>query len=81
MTDYLAFRGPDARSVRLLNNLGLGHTLLESTDESRQEAQPFTLDGRTWIVADARVDAREDLIARLGRGRRTTSPRTPRMSN
>jgi asparagine synthase (glutamine-hydrolysing) len=65
MTEYLAFRGPDRRSVRLLNNLGFGHTLLETTEESKQEEQPFTLDGRQWIVADARVDARQDLIAGL----------------
>ena len=33
--------------------------------EAEHERQPFTLDGRTWIVADARVDARRELIAKL----------------
>ena len=65
MTDYLAFRGPDARRVHVTRDAGLGHTLLRVTDESAYERQPFTLDGRIWIVADARVDARDDLIARL----------------
>jgi len=65
MTDYLAFRGPDARGVHVTRDAGLGHTLLRVTDESAHERQPFTLDGRTWIVADARVDARDDLIAGL----------------
>ncbi len=65
MTDYLAFRGPDARRVHVTRDAGLGHTLLSVTDESAHERQPFTLDGRTWIVADARVDARDDLLARL----------------
>src|SRR5689334_18693886 len=72
MTDYLAFRGPDARRVHVTRDAGLGHTLLRVTDESALERQPFTLDGRTWIVADARVDARDDLIASLtGRESRT----------
>ena len=65
MTDYLAFRGPDARRVHVTRDAGLGHTLLRVTDESAYERQPFTLDGRTWIVADARVDGRDDLLARL----------------
>ena len=65
MTDYLTFRGPDARSVHISGNAGLGHALLRVTDESAYERQPFTLDGRIWIVADARVDARDDLIAGL----------------
>src|SRR5215470_14102167 len=65
MTDYLTFRGPDARRVQISGNAGLGHTLLRVTDEAADERQPFTLDGRTWVVADARVDARDDLIAGL----------------
>jgi asparagine synthase (glutamine-hydrolysing) len=65
MTEYLAFRGPDRQRVQVMNHVGFGHTLLETTDESKKEEQPFTLDGRRWIVADARVDARQDLIARL----------------
>jgi asparagine synthase (glutamine-hydrolysing) len=65
MTDYLTFRGPDARCVHIAGNAGLGHTLLRVTDESARERQPFTLNGRTWIVADARVDARDELIASL----------------
>jgi asparagine synthase (glutamine-hydrolysing) len=65
MTEYLAFRGPDARRVVVAKNLGFGHALLRATEESECEEQPFTLDGRQWIVADARVDARQELIAEL----------------
>jgi asparagine synthase (glutamine-hydrolysing) len=65
MTEYLAFRGPDGQRVRMMHNAGFGHTLLETTEESKREEQPFTLDGRRWIVADARVDARQDLVAGL----------------
>ena len=65
MTAYLAFRGPDRQCVQAMKNVGLGHALLKLTEESEHEEQPFTLDGRTWIVADARVDARQDLVIEL----------------
>ena len=70
MTASMAFRGPDAQEIWTETNVGLGHALLKTTDESEHERQPFTLDGRTldgqtWIVADARVDARHDLIPEL----------------
>ncbi|MGZ4733276.1 MAG: hypothetical protein ACXVZH_14175, partial [Terriglobales bacterium] len=65
MTGFMAFRGPDAQEIWIDGNAGFGHALLKTTDESEHERQPFTLDGRIWIVADARVDARRDLIAKL----------------
>jgi asparagine synthase (glutamine-hydrolysing) len=65
MTAFLAFRGTDAQHVQALENVGFGHTLLETSDAPVGEEQPFTLDGRTWIVADARVDAREELVTAL----------------
>jgi asparagine synthase (glutamine-hydrolysing) len=75
MTGSLAFRGPDAQVVWIDRNVGFGHTLLKTTDESEHERQPFTLDGTVWIVADARVDARRDLIPRLrAHGHENLSP-------
>lgn len=65
MTEFLAFRGPDAQQVWIDRARGFGHTLLKTTDESEHEHQPLTLNGEVWIVADARIDARQDLIARL----------------
>lgn len=65
MTEFMTFRGPDAQKVWSDGHVGFGHTLLKTTDESEREYQPYTLDGRAWIVADARVDARPDLIASL----------------
>ena len=65
MTKFMTFRGPDAQRIWIEGNVGFGHTLLRTTVESEHEQQPFTLDGRVWIVADARVDAQEDLIAKL----------------
>ena len=71
MTAYLGFRGPDRQRVWAMNNVGFGHALLRITEESAREEQPFTLDGQRWIVADARVDARQDLIAELSMRERT----------
>lgn len=65
LTEYLRFRGPDAIGVWHNGPVGFGHTLLRTTDESENEKQPFSLDGSVWIVADARVDGREDLIAKM----------------
>ena len=67
MTDFMTFRGPDAQKIWIGGNVGFGHTLLKTTFESEHEHQPFTLDGQVWIVADARVDAQDDLIAKLSR--------------
>jgi len=66
MTRFLTFRGPDEQRLWTNGAAGFGHTLLRTTDESEREYQPLTLDGHAWIVADARVDARRDLIAELG---------------
>jgi asparagine synthase (glutamine-hydrolysing) len=65
MTHSLAFRGPDSEEFWIDGPVGFGHALLRTTDEAKYERQPFTLDGQVWIVADARVDARRDLIAKL----------------
>ena len=65
MTAYLGFRGPDGQRAWGRKNVGLGHTLLRVTEETGREAQPFTLDDQRWIVADARIDARQGLIADL----------------
>ena len=65
MTDYMTFRGPDVRRVWAEGSVGLGHALLRTTDESAREDQPLSLDNHLWIVADARVDDRSTLVARL----------------
>jgi asparagine synthase (glutamine-hydrolysing) len=73
MTESLAFRGPDAQATWTEGAVGFGHALLRTTDESKGERQPCSLDGVVWITADARVDAREELVEKLrGRGREVT---------
>jgi asparagine synthase (glutamine-hydrolysing) len=73
----VAFRGPDAQAVLCKGAVGLGHTLFRTTWESAHERQPLTLDQQVWIVADARVDAREDLVRKLGRAHDLALNQTP----
>jgi asparagine synthase (glutamine-hydrolysing) len=65
MAAWLACRGPDGQGRHVSRNAGLASALLKVTDESAHEEQPLTIDGRCWTVADARIDARDELIAEL----------------
>lgn len=65
MLNQLERRGPDAQSYWLDGTVALGHTALHTTYESQAEAQPSTLDGRSWLTADVRIDDRAIVIAKL----------------
>lgn len=64
LTQVMAFRGPDAQQTWVGQGIGLGHALL-NTWSVGNEHQPLSLDGKVWIVADARLDARADLLSGL----------------
>ena len=66
LTARLAYRGPDGCGLRVEKGVGMGHTLHRTTDEDRYGSQPCSLDGTTWIVANARIDARKELTEQLG---------------
>src|SRR5713226_834257 len=77
LVEFLAYRGPDSRECWTDGSIGLGHAMLRTTRESLGESQPENLDERYWIVADARLDGRAELIAELqrpGRAVRTNVP-------
>jgi asparagine synthase (glutamine-hydrolysing) len=65
LTGALRAFGPDRQRTWSDGPVALGHTLLETTPEDAHDNQPLTLDGRCWIVADARIDARDELIGKL----------------
>ncbi len=65
LTSALAFRGPDAQASRCLGQAALGHSLLSIGARTAHNRQPLTMDGTSWIVADARIDDRASLIASL----------------
>ena len=77
LTMSLAPRGPDAQEIWSDGPVGFGHTMLRTTREAASERQPHTLDGSTWIVADCRVDAREDLLRELEASGRLTTTDAP----
>lgn len=65
MEQLLHARGLDSQGQWIDGNVALVHALFATTDESLGERQPMTFDGNSWIVADARIDARDDLIREL----------------
>lgn len=77
LTDFLLFRGPDGSDVCIDGAVGMGHALLRTTRESKNERQPGSLEGRYRIVADTRLDAREELITELQRAERNVCLNMP----
>ena len=77
LADFLSYRGPDSRAIWMDGSIGLVHALLRTTRESLGEQQPASLEGRYWIVADARLDSRDELLAELQRSRRKVRPNAP----
>lgn len=59
------FRGPDGQGSWLRGSVGLGHTLHRTTLEAECEVSPASLEDRLFVTADARIDARDELCARL----------------
>ena len=68
MTAMMARRGPDAQDSWSEGHVGLGNTLLHTSIDTPATVQPCSLDGSTWITADARIDGREALRTALGEG-------------
>jgi asparagine synthase (glutamine-hydrolysing) len=64
MTRAMAYRGPDNQQTWNEGDVGFGHTLLKTTWQSDHEQQPCQIDGMC-IVADVRLDGRDELIERL----------------
>ncbi|MEE4238144.1 MAG: hypothetical protein V2I51_15595, partial [Anderseniella sp.] len=65
MTGAMAHRGPDDINHWVKGSVALGHCALRVTESAGDPQQPFTIDGNVWIAADARIDARADLIRTL----------------
>ena len=63
--EFLSYRGPDFRDIWSEGSIGLGHTTLRTTNASFGERQPASLDAWLSITADARLDCRAELRAKL----------------
>lgn len=64
MVETLRHRGGDGTAIQTDGPAAFGHVMLHTTAESRNEPQPV-IDGELTIVADVRLDNREELLARL----------------
>src|SRR4051812_418442 len=62
LTKALVFRGPDGVDTHIDGPAGFGHALLQ-TSGARPHKGLIARLGDTWIVSDARLDARTELIA------------------
>ena len=65
MTQKLEFRGPDAKQITIQAGAGFGFTLLRTGPAPQAETQPYSVDGRVWLLGDVRLDGREDLRRKL----------------
>src|ERR1700752_1124621 len=65
LTEFMSFRGSDAQKCWIKEHVAFGHAMFRSTWEAGTEQQPLTLDGSVWLTADARLDGRRELIAKL----------------
>ncbi|MGB7415742.1 MAG: lasso peptide isopeptide bond-forming cyclase [Thermosynechococcaceae cyanobacterium] len=66
MLECLAHRGPDKQEIWHEQHIGLAHCLLQTTPESLAEHQPVvSASTGCVIIADLRIDNREELIERL----------------
>ncbi len=65
--DVLAHRGPDGQGRWQEGSVLLAHWMLHTTPESLHEQQPLVApEGDLVLVADARIDNRDELLAALG---------------
>ena len=65
MTGVMSPRAPDELNIWAAGPVGFGHAMLRTSAVSQREHQPFTLDGKVWVCADARVDGRKELVSKL----------------
>ena len=67
MHAVLSHRGPDGGGTWHSEHVGLGHQKLVATPESQFEWMPLASNqGSLMLVADARIDNRDELIKKLG---------------
>jgi asparagine synthase (glutamine-hydrolysing) len=77
LTAFHSFRGPDGSAVWCDGPVGLGHSLWKPGGDPLIVSQPLELDGRLWVVTDARLDARQGLVDSLLAAGCDVGPGTP----
>jgi asparagine synthase (glutamine-hydrolysing) len=65
MAEAIALRGPDAQQQFSRDGASFAFSLLSTGPAPQAAEQPVTLDGETFFLGDARIDGRNELIAKL----------------
>jgi asparagine synthase (glutamine-hydrolysing) len=65
MAEAIAFRGPDAHQQVSQDGASFAFSLLTTGPAPQAAEQPVTLDGETFLLGEARVDGRNELIEKL----------------
>jgi asparagine synthase (glutamine-hydrolysing) len=65
ITAYMSFRGPHGCHTWISGAAGFGHALLRTSPGNADVRQPCSAGGDLWVVADCRLDGRNELIAQL----------------
>src|SRR5262249_38746583 len=61
----LEFRGPDGTHVWAEAGAGMCFTFLRTGPAPQCPSQPWSLDGRVWLLGEVRLDGREELRSKL----------------
>ncbi len=67
MLSAVAQRAPDGTSFARTGPVELGQAFLKTGTSAAEAVNRLTLDGQVWLVADARIDGRRELIEKLRR--------------
>src|SRR5215468_4289767 len=65
MAQAIAFRGPDAQGTWSRPDVHFCFSLLKTGPAPQTPTQPCSLDGRTWLLGDVRLDGRDELLRRF----------------
>lgn len=69
----LSARGPDGSTMWLRSRAGLIHAPFRTVDDTDADHFPLSAEDRWVLVADARLDARSDLVSKLAHAGRSVS--------
>ena len=70
-------RAPDGMEITHHGAVSLGQAFLRTGSSPAERPHRLTLDNQTWIVADARIDARATLLRELRAAGRPVAPDAP----
>lgn len=65
MAKVIAFRGPDAQNIWSHPEVQFCFSFLKTGPAPQSSTQPCSLDGRTWLLGDVRLDGRDELLRRF----------------